>query len=55
MSLRPGTIIGTLLGEEAIRGWFGEVEGLQVSLAGARRKLQQMRRRPLSSGPIRRS
>lgn len=26
------------------RGWLGEVEGLQVSLAGARQKLQQMRK-----------
>jgi hypothetical protein len=26
------------------RGWLGEVEGLQASLAGARQKLQQIRK-----------
>jgi hypothetical protein len=30
--------------EATERGWLGEVEGLQVSLAGARQKLQQMRK-----------
>lgn len=29
--------------EATERGWFGEGEGLQVSLTGARQKLQQMR------------
>jgi hypothetical protein len=30
--------------EATDRGWLGEVEGLQVSLAAARQKLQQMRK-----------
>jgi hypothetical protein len=30
--------------EATERGWLGEVEGLQVSLAGARQKYQQMRK-----------
>jgi hypothetical protein len=29
--------------EATERGWLGEVDGLQVSLTGARQKLQQMR------------
>lgn len=32
------------LREAKQRGWLGEVEGLEVSLAGARQKLQQMRK-----------
>lgn len=39
--------------EATERGWLGEVEGLQVSLAGARQKLQQMRRiRQQASVPL---
>jgi hypothetical protein len=30
--------------EATERGWLGEVEGLQASLAGARQKYQQMRK-----------
>jgi hypothetical protein len=42
------------------RGWLGEVEGLQVSIAGARQKLQQMRKIRAQTtivplGPTRRS
>jgi hypothetical protein len=37
--------------EATERGWLGEVEGLQVSLAGARQKLQQMRKIRLQ-GPV---
>lgn len=32
------------IGEATERGWLGEVEGLQVSLEGARQKYQQMRK-----------
>jgi site-specific recombinase XerD len=45
--------------EATERGWLGEVEGLQVSLTGARQKLQQMRKirtqaTVISLGPTRR-
>ncbi|MEV5778843.1 hypothetical protein AB0L49_48030 [Streptomyces antimycoticus] len=33
-------------------GWLGEVEGLQVSLAGAQEKLARLDRRPASRGVI---
>jgi hypothetical protein len=32
------------LAEATQRGWLGEVDGLQVSLASARHKLEQMRK-----------
>jgi hypothetical protein len=32
------------ISEATERGWLGEVDGLQASLAGARQKLEQMRR-----------
>src|SRR5262249_10254244 len=44
---RLGEIIANLqdrIDEATSRGWLGEVEGLEVSLAGARQKLGQMRR-----------
>jgi hypothetical protein len=37
--------------EAADRGWLGEVDGLQVSLAGAPQKLEQMRKL-LSQPPV---
>ncbi len=37
------------LAEALDRGWLGEVEGLEASLAGARQKLAAMRR---SSDPV---
>ena len=33
------------IAEAEREGWLGEVEGLQVSLAGAQEKLSQLRRR----------
>jgi hypothetical protein len=33
------------------RGWFGEVEGLEASLAGAEQKLAAMRRTPNIAAP----
>lgn len=50
--LRLAEIITNLherLREARERGWLGEVEGLEVSLAGARQKLQHMRRLRLNS------
>ncbi|WP_078970039.1 hypothetical protein [Streptomyces natalensis] len=35
-----------LITEAEREGWLGEVEGLQVSLVGAERKLAQLDRRP---------
>ncbi|MEU9891073.1 site-specific integrase [Sphaerisporangium sp. NPDC051011] len=46
-AMRLAEIINNLherIREATERGWLGEVEGLQVSLAGARQKLQQMRK-----------
>jgi hypothetical protein len=34
------------LTEARERGWFGEIEGLEASLAGAEQKLAAMRRTP---------
>ena len=44
---RLGEIITNLqdrIDEATRRGWLGEVEGLEASLAGARQKLEQMRK-----------
>jgi hypothetical protein len=38
------------IAEAEREGWLGEVEGLQVSLAGANDKLAQIDRRPV--GPV---
>ncbi|MFB8182734.1 tyrosine-type recombinase/integrase [Streptomyces sp. NPDC055966] len=40
------------IGEAEREGWLGEVEGLQVSLAGAVEKLTQLDRRPTSHGTV---
>jgi hypothetical protein len=41
------------LTEARARGWFGEIEGLEASLAGAEQKLAAMRRTPnTESAPI---
>ncbi|MFE4336681.1 hypothetical protein ACFRQM_47310 [Streptomyces sp. NPDC056831] len=40
------------IAEAQREGWFGEVEGLQVSLAGAEEKLAQLDRRPSDHGTI---
>ena len=45
----PGTVRG--IDKKAKReGWLGEVEGLQVSLAGAEVKLTQTQRRTVNLG-----
>jgi hypothetical protein len=38
--------------ESKSEGWLGEVEGLQISLAGANEKLGQNDRRTSKSGPV---
>ena len=46
-AVRLAEIIANLherIREATDRGWLGEVEGLRVSLDGARQKYQQMRR-----------
>lgn len=46
-AMRLAAIITNLherMREATNRGWLGEVEGLQVSLAGARQKLSQTRK-----------
>ncbi|MFE6548308.1 hypothetical protein ACFVHS_07900 [Streptomyces sp. NPDC057746] len=40
------------IGEAEREGWFGEVEGLQVSLAGAQEKLTQLDRHPASRSVV---
>ncbi|GAA1934720.1 hypothetical protein [Streptantibioticus ferralitis] len=40
------------IAEAEREGWLGEVEGLQVSLAGAEEKLVQLDRRPASHGTV---
>lgn len=40
------------IAEAEREGWIGEVEGLQVSLAGAEGKLAQLDRRPSNSGVV---
>ncbi|MEU8139561.1 tyrosine-type recombinase/integrase [Streptodolium elevatio] len=54
-ALRLAEIITNLherLREAHDRGWLGEVEGLQVSLAGARQKLRQMRKLRQATIPL---
>ncbi|HZO65268.1 MAG TPA: hypothetical protein VFB74_09710 [Kribbellaceae bacterium] len=46
-AMRLAQIITNLherISEATDRGWLGEVDGLKVSLAGARQKLDQLRR-----------
>jgi hypothetical protein len=38
--------------EAQARGWFGEVQGLQVSLDAAETKLADLDRRAASGGPV---
>lgn len=40
------------IAEAEREGWLGEVEGLQVSLAGAQEKLAQLDRRPASPSAV---
>ena len=40
------------IAEAEREGWLGEVEGLKISLAGARDKLAQIDRRPDPGGPV---
>jgi hypothetical protein len=40
------------IAEAEREGWLGEIEGLQVSLAGAEDKLAQIDRRPGRDGPV---
>ncbi|MDQ1013123.1 hypothetical protein QFZ82_007608 [Streptomyces sp. V4I23] len=40
------------IAETEREGWLGEVEGLQVSLAGAEEKLAQLDRRPASRSVV---
>jgi hypothetical protein len=40
------------IAEAEREGWLGEVEGLQVSLAGAEEKLAQLHRRRSGSGVV---
>jgi hypothetical protein len=42
--------LGERLAEADKRGWLGEVEGLQTSLAAAEQKLAQMRRTAIALG-----
>jgi hypothetical protein len=42
--------LGERLSEAHERGWLGEVEGLQISLAAAEQKLLQMRRTAINLG-----
>ncbi|WP_258039870.1 hypothetical protein [Streptomyces sp. SM1] len=40
------------IAEAEHEGWLGEVEGLQVSLAGAEKKLVQLDRRPANRSVV---
>jgi hypothetical protein len=40
------------IAEARQQGWLGEIEGLQVSLAGAEEKLAQMDRRTPQTVPV---
>jgi len=42
--VRELTALEDRISEATDRGWLGEVDGLQVSLTGARQKLEQMRK-----------
>ena len=56
LAISKGTIVhhftskDRMLAEAHERGWFGEVEGLQTSLAAAEQKLVQMRRTAVNLG-----
>ena len=43
--------LGARLAEAHERGWLGEVDGLEASLAGAHQKLEAMRRTPTTRTP----
>ena len=40
------------IAEARREGWLGEIEGLEVSLAGAEEKLAQMERRSVQTVPV---
>jgi len=47
----PDNLIARVI-EAKREGWLGEIEGLQISLAGAEDKLAQINNRPQSRGSV---